>query len=126
MPLVQIEMLKGRSASEKKALFDAVHEALVESFKIPDDDRVQRLIEYERDDYDVPSPGFTIVRVTMFPGRSLAAKRSLYQRIVEKLGRLGIAPDDINVVLDEPPLDNWGIRAGSPAREVDLDFELDV
>jgi phenylpyruvate tautomerase PptA (4-oxalocrotonate tautomerase family) len=46
MPLVQIEILNERSASEKTALFDAIHEAFVEVLNIPDDDRVQRLIEH--------------------------------------------------------------------------------
>jgi len=72
------------------------------------------------------APNFTIVTITMFPGRSLSAKRDLFQRIVYKLGELGIAGSDINVVLDERPLDNWGIRGGKPATEVDLGFDLDV
>jgi phenylpyruvate tautomerase PptA (4-oxalocrotonate tautomerase family) len=42
MPLVQIEILKGRSPEHKKALLDAVHSSLVESFGIPDKDRQQR------------------------------------------------------------------------------------
>jgi phenylpyruvate tautomerase PptA (4-oxalocrotonate tautomerase family) len=126
MPLVQLEVVRGRSASEKKGLFDAVHEALVEAFKIPDDDRVQRLIEHEAEDFDGPSPNFTIVTITMFPGRSLAAKRDLYHRIIEKLGELGIAGSDISIVLDERSLDNWGIRGGQPASEVDLGYDLDV
>ena len=126
MPLVQLELLRGRPASEKKALFDAIHEALVEALKIPDDDRVQRLIEHEPDDFDTPSPNYTMVTITMFPGRSLSAKRDLYRGIVDKLGELGIAATDINIVLTEPPLDNWGIRGGKPASEVDLGFDLDV
>jgi phenylpyruvate tautomerase PptA (4-oxalocrotonate tautomerase family) len=126
MPLVKIEILNDRSASEKTALFDAIHEALVEALNIPDNDRVQRLIEHERDDFDVPSPSFTIVTITMFPGRSVSAKRELFQRIVEKLGQLGIPANDVNIVLEEPPLENWGIRGGRPASEVELGFELDV
>lgn len=47
MPLVQIEVVKGRSAAEKKALFDAVHTALVATLKIPDDDRTQTLLEHD-------------------------------------------------------------------------------
>lgn len=35
MPLVRIEVLKGRPASERKQLLDAVHDALVEAFRHP-------------------------------------------------------------------------------------------
>ena len=126
MPLVQIEVLKGRSASEKKALFDAVHDALVATVKIPEDDRVQRLIEHDKADFEAPSAAFTIVRVTMFPGRSDEAKRALYKAIVGALESLGIPRNDVFIVLDEPPLENWGIRGGTPASEVDLGYELEV
>ncbi|MCI0635052.1 MAG: 4-oxalocrotonate tautomerase family protein [Actinobacteria bacterium] len=38
MQLVRIEVIECRSASERAALFQAVHDALVEAFRIPDDD----------------------------------------------------------------------------------------
>jgi phenylpyruvate tautomerase PptA (4-oxalocrotonate tautomerase family) len=126
MPLVQIEVVKGRSASEKKALFDAVHDALVEALKIPDDDRLQKLIEHDSDDFEVPSPAFMIVKVTMFPGRSVSAKRALYEALVANLGELGISSNDVFIMLEEPPLENWGIRGGTPASEVDLGFQVDI
>jgi hypothetical protein len=30
------------------------------------------------------------------------------------------------IILLEPPMDNWGIRGGKPASEVDLGFKIDV
>jgi phenylpyruvate tautomerase PptA (4-oxalocrotonate tautomerase family) len=39
---------------------------------------------------------------------------------------LGIAPSDVFIVVLEPPLENWGIRGGVPASEVDLGFNLKV
>lgn len=126
MPLVEIQILKGRSASEKRAIFDAVHDALMDALKIPDDDRLQRLVEHEGEDFEVPSATFTIVKITMFPGRSVEAKRALYKAVVAKLGEVGIPEEDVFIVLQEPPLENWGIRGGRPASEVDLGFQLDV
>jgi phenylpyruvate tautomerase PptA (4-oxalocrotonate tautomerase family) len=126
MAMVQVELLRGRSIAEKQAIFDAIHDALVEAFKILEDDRVQRLVEYEPEDFDVPSPGFVIVTITVFQGRSLDAKRALYHRTVKKLGKLAIAASDINVVLVEVPPDNWGVRGGKPASEVDLGFDVNV
>jgi phenylpyruvate tautomerase PptA (4-oxalocrotonate tautomerase family) len=62
----------------------------------------------------------------MFAGRSRRAKRLLYQALVRNLGKLGIAPADVFVVLHEPPVENWGIRGGQMASEVDLGFEAQV
>ena len=41
-------------------------------------------------------------------------------------GRPPTAHADVFVVLQEPPLDNWGIRGGQMASEVDLGFEVHV
>jgi phenylpyruvate tautomerase PptA (4-oxalocrotonate tautomerase family) len=62
----------------------------------------------------------------MFAGRSMETKRSLYQAIVHNLGRLGVPPADIKITLVEVPPENWGIRGGHPASEVDLGFEIKV
>ena len=69
---------------------------------------------------------YTLVEISMFPGRSLAAKRKLYKKIVENLSTLGIPAKDIRIVLHEVPMDNWGIRGGVPASEVDIGFKVDV
>jgi len=45
---------------------------------------------------------------------------------VKQLGTVGIAPADIKIVLKEIPLENWGIRGGVPASEVELGFKVDV
>jgi hypothetical protein len=62
----------------------------------------------------------------MFAGRSLRAKKALYQALVRKLASLGIAGTDVFIVLVEVPLENWGIRGGVPASEVDLGFKVEV
>lgn len=130
MPLVRIEVIKGRSASEKRRLLEAVHDALVEAFEIPEDDRTQRLVEHDPENFEIPpgrSESYTLVEITAFPGRSTKAKRRLYQAIVRNLGgRLGIAAEDVFIVLVEPAMENWGIRGGQQASEVDLGFRVDV
>jgi phenylpyruvate tautomerase PptA (4-oxalocrotonate tautomerase family) len=55
MPLVRIEIVKGRSLEERGQLFQAVHDALVEAFRIPDDDRTQRIVEHEPDNFEIPA-----------------------------------------------------------------------
>jgi phenylpyruvate tautomerase PptA (4-oxalocrotonate tautomerase family) len=72
------------------------------------------------------SENYTLIEITLFAGRSLEAKRALYQAIVKNLGALGIAPDDVFIVLNEVALENWGIRGGVPASEVDLGFNVKV
>lgn len=129
MPLVTIVMRKGKSREYKKSILDAVHDSLIAAFKIPDHDRNQRIIEIEPDNLEYPrgkSENFVTIEMTVFPGRSFQAKKALYREIVSRLHGLGIKGDDILILLNEPPLENWGIRGGYPASEVDIGFKLDV
>ncbi|MBF0509334.1 MAG: tautomerase family protein [Deltaproteobacteria bacterium] len=129
MPLVKISILRGRSLADKKAVLDAVHSALVDAFSIPAMDRNQRLLEYDPDNFEIPpgkSDNYVLVELTVFPGRSKEAKRRLYQFIVKNLVDLDIDPNDVFIVLYEPPLENWGIRGGIPATEIDFGFNIKV
>lgn len=129
MPLVTVSILEGRPASEKMKLLDIVHSSLVEAFRIPDHDRLQRLYEFKKDHFEIPddkSDKFTMIEIVIFPGRSVEAKKTLYKLIFSELEKLGYQDNDALVVLHEPSLDNWGLRGGISAREADLGFSLDV
>ena len=129
MPLVRIEILEGRSVEERRQLFQAIHEALVATLAIPDDDRTQRIVEYEPANFEIPpgsSDRYTLIEITAFPGRSRSAKAALYEAIVLRLGDIGIDAGDVSIVLHEPPIENWGVRGGRPADEVDLGYQLDA
>ena len=130
MPLVKIEILKGKNNEYKKALLDGIHQALVDSWEIPEDDRIQRLYELEKDNFELPrykTENFVLIELTVFKGRSYEAKKSLYKNIVDNLEKvIGIKRTDVLIVINEPPLENWGIAGGIPATEVDLGFKIDV
>ncbi len=130
MPVVKITMRAGNSSEYRKAVLDGVHQGLVHSFRIPEHDRIQTLHELAPDHFEIPetkTEKLMIVEVTAFKGRSMDAKKRLYETIAANLGKNpGIAGDDIIIILHEPPLENWGIRGGKPAREVNLGFSVEV
>lgn len=127
MPLAKIETRRAWPPQQVQALMEAVYESFREALKVPEGDRQVRYQQYAPEHFAVP-PGktenATLVEITMFPGRSLAAKRALYGAIVRRFEALGIAPSDVMIVLHEPPLDNWGLRGGQPASELDLGLSL--
>ena len=129
MPLVKVSLLKGKSKEEKKGLLDAIHAALIEAFKIPENDRNQRIFEFEPENFELPegkTSNYILIEMDVFPGRSVEAKRKLYETIVLNLQGHNIQPSDVFIVLNEPQLDNWGVRGGVPASAVDLGFKIDV
>ena len=129
MPLVKVSLLKGKSRAEKKALLDAIHAALVAAFKIPENDRNQRIFEFEPENFEIPegkTSNYILIEMDVFPGRSIEAKTELYQRVIHNLDQHDIQASDILIVLNEPQLDNWGVRGGVPASSIDLGFKIDV
>lgn len=130
MPLVRVEIVKGRSREYKKAILDGIHAAVVEAFRVPDGDRMQRLYELAPEDFEYRSiygDQFTQVEITCFAGRSHDAKKALYAAIVRNLEKdPGIPRKDVVIVLREGPRENWGIRGGQSAADVDLGFKIEV
>ena len=73
MPLVKIEMIKGKSPDYKKEILNIVHDGLVEALGIGDWDRFQRIIEIEKENFELPegkSDDFLLIELTLFPGRT--------------------------------------------------------
>lgn len=113
------------------AIIDAVHAALVAGFRIPPQDKHVRLIAHEPHRFAVPptltDPElFTLVSIDCFAGRSLQAKRNLYSAIVDRLASLGIPRDHVSITLRESEAENWGIRGGQAACDIDLGFDVHV
>ena len=113
MPLVRIEIIKGKDNAYKKTLLDAVHTALVNAIQIEDGDRFQRLYEvddelFERNESKTDK--FTMIELTMFQGRTKEQKARIYEEIVKELQeRLEIDAMDVFIVINEPPNENWGL-----------------
>ena len=110
-------------------VIEAVQSAMLAALKIPDWDRDVTVDTYSETHRIVPtgrSQRFTRVEITMFAGRSIEAKRSLYKAIVQNLAALGVPELEIKIVLNEQPLENWGVRGGLPASEIELSFKVDV
>lgn len=129
MPLAKIEVRKSWPPEQVQRMIEAVYQAQREALQVPEHDRQLRYIEHSPQHFHIPpgqSENYTLIEITLFAGRSLAAKRALYQAIVRNFGTLGIAPNDIFIVLHEVALENWGIRGGIPAAEVELGFKVDV
>lgn len=129
MPTVTIEVRRNYSHQEERQMIDAIHAAMMAGIKTPEWDKTIRLIVHEPHRFTSPpgrSERYTLVTFDMFSGRSIEAKRALYTAIVQNLSELGIPPDDVLINLREHPAENWGVKGGKPASEVDIGFKIDV
>ena len=72
------------------------------------------------------SARYTIIEISLFAGRSLETKKALVRTIFERFEKeLGIAPQDVEITLQESPKENWGIR-GKPGDELVLNYKVET
>jgi 4-oxalocrotonate tautomerase len=121
MPLVNIELLAGRTGQDLRLIGDSVHQAMVEQLNVPQRDRFQVVTEhsaatlqFDRHYLDIErSDQFVMVRVTLAAGRTAEAKSAFYQRLAELLAeRVGLRPDDLAVILVENERTDWSFGRG--------------
>jgi phenylpyruvate tautomerase PptA (4-oxalocrotonate tautomerase family) len=120
MPLVRIDMQAGRTEAQVKKIADAIHNAIVEQYGIPERDRFQIInqlaagaiiaedagLGFER------TSGVVMVQIFTQRGRSTNAKQLLYQAIAGKLACAGVVPEDVFIGYVENGADDWSFGFG--------------
>jgi phenylpyruvate tautomerase PptA (4-oxalocrotonate tautomerase family) len=127
MPTVKIELQQGYEPNSLLILRDAVMDAVIEALQLPNADRNVRILEYKPEFFKMKAPYEILIEITLFSGRTKETKKRLYQTIVNNIElRLGIDKSKIFIILNEQPLENWGVRGGLPADEIPLDFKVEI
>jgi 4-oxalocrotonate tautomerase len=121
MPLVRIDLLQGKSLEYRRALGNAVHEAMIATINVPADDRFQIITEHASNDLIVDekylgirrSTECVIIQITLNDTRTVDQKRALYQTLADNLNRqLGLRREDVFVSLVEVRKENWSFGNG--------------
>jgi phenylpyruvate tautomerase PptA (4-oxalocrotonate tautomerase family) len=121
MPLVRISLHQGKPAAYRRAIADAVHQAMVEALDVPAADRFQVVTEHPPEGliYDPAylgverSEDVVFVQITLSAGRRPAQKRRLYRRMAELCEQSpGLRPEDLLVNLVEVSWENWSFGGG--------------
>ena len=101
MPFTRVAVKRGTSSGQKEAIAHGVHQAMVDSLGIPQDDFFQLFSEYGPSDFFFDrhflgidrSDELVVVQITMRRGRSDAMKGNLYAKIAGNLNaKRGGAP----------------------------------
>ena len=129
MPNVLVETRGGWLGAKRTAFLAAIQAATVEALRIPPHSLVLRLVEHPMECFVIPhetAEQYTHIVIAMFAGRSLSAKRALYQAIVRHLEPFGVPPGDVRIILHEVPCENVGMLGGKAAVDLDLGYEVRV
>ena len=121
MPLVRISLLRGKPQAHIRAIADGVHQALVETFGVPVDDRFQLIHQHERDEliYDKDyldihrTDDLAMINIIAGDWRDTSKKKALYQSIARRLAAdPGLRPEDVIIVLSPNARDEWSFGNG--------------
>ncbi|MGB3329071.1 MAG: tautomerase family protein, partial [Thermomicrobiales bacterium] len=114
---------------QRQAISGAIHRAAQAALQLPAGKRFHRFCWLEAEDFLVPddrSERYVIIEVSMFAGRSVAAKKAFMRAVAANLGEAcGIAVQDIEITITETPRENWLIR-GVPGDELALPYAVEV
>jgi 4-oxalocrotonate tautomerase len=121
MPLVRIDLRKGKSAAYKKAIGDGIYRAMRETFTVPDEDRFMVVTEHDEDQFFYSkiylgidrTDNLVIIQITVTNSRNVDQKKALFARIVELLAEQpGVRPQDVFINLLEVGKENWSFGNG--------------
>lgn len=121
MPLVHIHLRAGKTPEYLKDVSNAVHDALVATANVPQDDRFQIIHQHEPEAMIAhPSYGgvsrsqdLIIIEITLNTGRTVEIKKALYAAIASNLGKaVDVRADDVMVSLTEVTKENWSFGGG--------------
>lgn len=127
--MVQVKIYGNRRVwgQRRAEVSDALHAALVGAWRIPEDKRFHRFFLLDDGDLVAPrSDDYLMIEIVAFAGRTREAKRELIRRVYDDIApALGVATDDVELVVIESPAESWGIR-GRSGDELSLTYKVDV
>jgi phenylpyruvate tautomerase PptA (4-oxalocrotonate tautomerase family) len=121
MPLVRIDLRKGKSAAHKKAIADGIYRAMRETFTVPEEDRFIVVTEHDDDGFFYSKTYMNIgrtddlvmIQLTVTNSRNVDQKKALFARIVELLAEQpALRPQDVFINLVEVDKANWSFGNG--------------
>jgi len=129
--MAQIVVWGHREALDRNrdALSTAIHAAVMSALEYPEDKLFHRFVGLDDADFRHPADrgaDYTIVEISMFEGRSEAARRALIRELFARIeSDAGIPPHSVEITITETPKINWGIR-GRNAADLDLGYRVDI
>jgi len=121
MPLVRVDLLKGKPPEYRAEIAEVVYRAIIDVLKAPDKDKFVLIsqrdadeMQFDRDYLGVHRTDECVfIQVTLNAGRTVEVKRSFYKTIADELhSRLGLRREDVFINLVEVPKENWSFGNG--------------
>lgn len=120
MPLIKLDMIKGREKEEIKTILDITYNVMLDAFQAPKGDKYLIVNQHEDYEMEILDTGLGIERtddVIVFTivsrPRTKEQKTTFYKNLVNTLHeKVGIRKEDIMISLVENTDENWSFFNG--------------
>ena len=120
MPLVRIDVQKGRTPEELRRLADTVQEVMLDVFAAPPGDRYQIITEHDKGQIIAEDTGLDLERtdgimiIQIFQqGRSTEQKQAAYAELAKRLeAECGVRPEDVIISVAANRHVDWSFGLG--------------
>lgn len=121
MPLVRIDLIRGKSAAFRKQIGEIVYTAMREAINVPTDDKFQVITEHDGSELNTADSylgnsytrDIILIQITLNAGRTTDMKKSLFRRIADDLhDQLKVRREDVIINLVEVARENWSFGGG--------------
>lgn len=125
VPLVKLNIRRGRPAELRRTILSAVQAALVETMNVPDSDKFQLVNQYDEEDFIHTAAyldmnytrDLVMIEIIFIEGRSDEIKKSLISEITKRIvAATGMNSDDVFLMIQEVNRTNVSFGRGVAQR----------
>ena len=121
MPLVRIDLARGKPSDYRRAVGEVVYDAMRTTLNVPEDDRFQIINEHPAENLSI-DPGYLgiartadciLIQITLNDGRTVEQKKAFYKAVADGLQqRVKLRGEDVFISLVEVRKENWSFGNG--------------
>ncbi|MCP4614960.1 MAG: tautomerase family protein [Bradyrhizobium sp.] len=121
MPLVRIDLARGKPPAFRKQAGEIIYNAMRETINVPENDKFQIITEHAADEINVAdsylgnsyTQDILLIQITLNAGRTVEMKKALFKRIADDLHEtLKVRREDVVISLVEVAKENWSFGGG--------------
>jgi 4-oxalocrotonate tautomerase len=122
MPLVRIDLARTSTPELRKAVSEAVYNAMLEVANVPLHDKFQIVTLHDPDELVYPAEGYLgvnytpniiFIQVIWVAGRAMDVKKAFYKKIADDLhAKAGVRKEDVFISLIDVAREDWSFGNG--------------
>ena len=121
MPLVRIDLIRGKPAAFRKRIGEIIYTAMRDVINVPENDKFQVITQHDAEELNVAdsylgnnySADIILIQITLNAGRTVEMKKAFFKRIADDLhDQLKVRREDVVINLVEVAKESWSFGGG--------------